>query len=43
MGAPSRPARPFMAVSEDGGATFAPSVMVVDKGTGFEGPRFHRA
>jgi hypothetical protein len=39
QGAPSRPVRPFMAVSTDGGATFGPPVMVMDKATGFEGPR----
>lgn len=38
-GAPSRPVRPFMAVSTDGGATFGPPVLMMDKGTGFEGPR----
>jgi hypothetical protein len=38
-GAPSRIVRPFMAVSNDGGTTFGPPVMLMDKGTGFEGPR----
>jgi hypothetical protein len=38
-GAPSRLVRPFMAVSTDGGATFGSPVMMMDKGTGFEGPR----
>ena len=38
-GTPSRPVRPFMAVSSDGGATFGQPVMLMDKGTGFEGPR----
>ena len=38
-GAPSRPVRAFMAVSDDGGATFGAPVMLMDKGTGFEAPR----
>ena len=38
-GAPSRPVRAFMATSDDGGATFAAPVMLMDKGTGFEAPR----
>ena len=38
-GTTARPVRPFMAVSEDGGATFGPAVQLMDKGTGFEGPR----
>jgi len=38
-GAPSRPVRPFVAVSEDGGATFGPAVMLLDKAAGFEAPR----
>ncbi|MDQ3978237.1 MAG: glycoside hydrolase [Actinomycetota bacterium] len=37
--APARPVRPFMAVSTDGGATFGPPVLMMDKGTGFEAPR----
>ena len=40
-GAPSRPVRPFMAVSDDGGATFGAPVMLMDKATGFEAPRIH--
>jgi hypothetical protein len=39
QGAPSRPVRAFMAVSDDGGATFGAPVMLMDKGTGFEAPR----
>ncbi len=38
-GAPSRPVRPFLATSDDGGATFAAPVMLMDKATGFEAPR----
>ena len=38
-GSPARPVRPFIAVSNDGGATFGAPVMLMDKGTGFEGPR----
>lgn len=38
-GAPSRPVRAFLAVSEDGGATFGTPVMLMDKATGFEAPR----
>lgn len=38
-GTPSRPVRPFMAISTDGGASFGPPVMLMDKATGFEGPR----
>jgi hypothetical protein len=41
QGAPSRPVRPFVAVSNDGGATFGPPVMLMDKATGFEAPRLH--
>ncbi|MDQ4089353.1 MAG: glycoside hydrolase [Actinomycetota bacterium] len=40
-GAPSRPVRPFMAVSDDGGASFGAPVMLMDKATGFEAPRIH--
>lgn len=39
QGAPARPVRPFIAISTDGGATFGTPVMLMDKGTGFEGPR----
>ena len=39
QGAPARLVRPFLAVSTDGGATFGAPVMLMDKGTGFEGPR----
>jgi len=39
MGAPARPVRPFVAVSEDGGATFGSPVMLFDKAAGFEAPR----
>lgn len=38
-GSPSRPVRAFMAVSNDGGATFGAPVMLMDKATGFEAPR----
>jgi hypothetical protein len=39
QGTPGRPVRPFMAMSTDGGATFGPPVMLMDKATGFEAPR----
>lgn len=38
-GTPPRATRPFMAVSEDGGATFRAPFMMVDKNIGFDGPR----
>lgn len=38
-GTPSRPVRAFMAVSDDGGASFGTPVMLMDKATGFEAPR----
>ncbi len=38
-GLPSRPVRPYLAVSTDGGASFGQPVMLMDKATGFEGPR----
>ncbi|MGH9222943.1 MAG: sialidase family protein [Acidimicrobiales bacterium] len=38
-GTPARPVRPFLAVSNDGGATFGPATLLMDKATGFEGPR----
>ncbi|MGH9184078.1 MAG: sialidase family protein [Acidimicrobiales bacterium] len=34
-----RPTRPWMAVSEDGGATFGEPFMMLDKDIGFDGPR----
>lgn len=38
-GVASRPTRPWMAVSHDGGATFSTPTMIVDQPNGFDGPR----
>jgi len=36
---PSRPTRPFMSTSEDGGATWRPAQLMFDRNPGFDGPR----
>jgi len=36
---PSPPTRPMFSVSEDGGDTWAPPVVMFEKNTGFDGPR----
>ena len=36
---PARTTRPFMSVSEDGGATWSPAQLMFDRNPGFDGPR----
>ncbi|MGH9278587.1 MAG: sialidase family protein [Acidimicrobiales bacterium] len=36
---PTKPTRPWMSVSQDGGATWAPPWMMFEKNNGFDGPR----
>jgi hypothetical protein len=38
-GVASRPTRPWMAVSHDGGASFGTPLMMIDQNIGFDGPR----
>ena len=36
---PAPPTRPFMSISDDGGATWSPPQMMFEKNNGFDGPR----
>ena len=36
---PAKPTRPYMSISEDGGATWAPPQLMFERNNGFDGPR----